>query len=187
MAFELQSPAPKGDIPMPHKIPHILTATVFALSLPALAQSPVEKDSLAPHTIMISAALRGSLDAAKGLEAQLTTVSDPSAKESMKHVKTYEKGIKAALSQAAMHAKELQGAAKKFPDIANSKELRETSAALTNAENTWQSLRGKFNNPSYVKNASQAKMDLNSFEKTLDQAISKTSSLNDRLNIKTIG
>jgi hypothetical protein len=145
------------------------------------------KIQMAPHSVMIHSSLASALDRVKGLRAQIDAVP-PGTPESMSHIRMYEQEINSDLNIAATHERELQSAARQYPSIAQSDQLKAQTSALNDVRAFSQSWQAKASNDSYWRNKKQSFSDLDSLEKSLNNAMNKTKDFSSsELNVNNVG
>ena len=143
-----------------------------------------EKSEIAPHTVMIESAIMSALDQIKGIRLQL----DIGSTEAINHMKLHTKEINDDLKTSLAHHKELQGAVKNFPAVANSKDYKVANTALSDVDSVNKAWQLKTTQTDYWKNQNQVKADLDMFEGRLNSALDRTKSLNaNQLNAANIG
>ena len=143
-----------------------------------------EKSEVAPHTVMIESALMSALDQIKGIRLQL----DIGSTEAINHMKLHSKEINDDLKTTLAHQKELQGAVKIFPELANSKDYKVANTALSDVEGVNKAWQIKTTQSDYWNNQDQVRADLDMFEGRLNSALDRTKSFNsNKLNAPNIG
>lgn len=131
------------------------------------------KNSLAPHTVVIQAALQSAMDQLKGIRNELQITSPPSA-EMIDNLKMQSREINTDLRSAMSHEMHLQSGVKKFPELAGKDEYRAVSKALDDLETYNQSWQGKTARNDYWKNKEMVQTDLDRLERQLVAALDKT-------------
>jgi len=161
-------------------------ATAFAasdLSVAAHEKAGIMRstqEDLAPHSIMVSSALRGTRVAVDGLASQIATDPTPASPLSKQHIEIYRAELAQDLKTADTHRNELEGAIVKYPDLAKSSEYRDLISAIDDVDHARAGLDYKIQSDSWLVNKDQAQADLKDFKKKLDHAIDKTSNFNSK-------
>jgi len=142
---------------------------------------------IAPHTVTIQTELQTAIDEVKGLRAQLEAIPDQKQPDPsvISHLTMHSKQLNSSLKMTATHGQHLVTAARELPALAQSEEYKSTQTAVQQAEMANRNWQQKAKDSSYWNQTNQAINDLKNLEKTFENAIDKSKSLNSRFDIRS--
>jgi hypothetical protein len=136
------------------------------------------KSKLAPHALMIQSSLSSAMDQVRGIKGEMDVSKDAKKADqlAMKSYKSFIHEMRNDINVARTHERQLMTDARKYPEIANSNELRDMTPALKSLETNLASWESKASTSKYWMNQDQARNDINKIQQQLDNALSKVKS-----------
>lgn len=161
----------------------VLSTATFADNATSEKQAAA-KNQLAPHSLMVTAALQSAKAQVEGMQSQLDTVTNPVADESMSHLMVYQKELKDNIATAQAHQAELSQAIQAFPKYSQSKQYKNLVQAISEVQRREQKIP-QFSQSAFLQNKQQAMNDLKDLKSKIDNAEKKALSFDHEINAQT--